>query len=212
MPVTGWRARAAQPAAHQQDGRRHHSGPEGEPQGELRDGGAEVQLCNPAAFREPHQAGVGAEGGKRSEGESDEQQRRRCVHLDAEGGVVAGRDEQGRKADAGGDGEYEHQRHEQQERPAERAQPQPAAWGEKGGVAEDNRPAAVDGGGGERAHSGLTSRVATASQGGSARTSWRPPGPRGRMWSLPSSRPISRPNRKRPAGRGTSTSRFIARP
>ena len=38
-------------------------------------------------------------------------------------------------------------------------------------------------------------RVATAIQGGSATTSWRAPAPGGRMWSLPSSRPISRPNR-----------------
>ena len=54
------------------------------------------------------------------------------------------------------------------------------------------------------------SLTATAAQGGSATTVWRWPAPSGRMWSLPSSRPIRRPNRKRPAGRGTSTSRLSA--
>jgi hypothetical protein len=39
------------------------------------------------------------------------------------------------------------------------------------------------------------SLVAIAIQGGSAMTSWREPAPSGRRWSLPSSRPIRRPNK-----------------
>ena len=54
----------------------------------------------------------------------------------------------------------------------------------------------------------LTNRVTTASHGGLATTCWRPPGSSGSNCSLSSSRLINRPNRKRPAGRGTNTSRF----
>lgn len=58
----------------------------------------------------------------------------------------------------------------------------------------------------------LISRLATAIHGGAATTIWRRPAPSGRTWSFASSRPIRRPNRKRPEGRGISTSRFIAWP